>query len=66
MKHDESLYAKCVKLYEADGQNSVIEYCIKIKHKTWGKCKPCDSENNPIMNDNFMTCLVCGHSTYHD
>jgi len=65
MAHDEKLYEKCVKIYEEDGQDAVIAYCIKIGHKTWGKCEPCEC-NSPIMDDNFMTCLVCGHSTYHD
>lgn len=66
MAHDEKLYKKCVSIYEADGQHAVIEYCMKIGHKKWGKCKPCESDHSPIMDDNFMTCLVCGHSTYHD
>lgn len=66
MAHEEKLYEKCVQIYEADGQHAVIEYCNKIGHKTWGKCKPCDHDHSPIMGDNFMTCLVCGHSTYHD
>ena len=68
MAHDEKLYAKCVSIYEEsrDGQSAVIAYCEKIGHKTWGKCEPCEYDHSPIMNDNFMTCLVCGHSTYHD
>jgi len=66
MAHEEKLYKKCVQIYEADGQHAVMEYCNKIGHKTWGKCKPCESDHSPIMDDNFMTCLVCGHSTYHD
>ena len=66
MGHNEKLYKKCVSIYEADGQHAVMEYCNKIGHKTWGKCKPCENDHSPIMDDNFMTCLVCGHSTYHD
>ena len=66
MTHDEKLYEKCVKIYEQDGQDAVIAYCTKIDHKTWGRCEPCDYDESPIMDDNFMTCLVCGHSTYHD
>ena len=66
MAHDEKLYEKCVKIYEQDGQDAVIAYCTKIDHKTWGRCEPCDYDESPIMDDNFMTCLVCGHSTYHD
>jgi len=66
MTHDEKLYEKCVKIYEQDGQDAVIAYCTKIGHKTWGRCEPCDYDESPIMDDNFMTCLVCGHSTYHD
>ena len=65
MAHDEKLYKKCVKIYEQDGQDAVIAHCIKIGHKTWGKCEPCEC-NSPIMDDNFMTCLVCGESTYHN
>lgn len=66
MAHDKKLHAKCVSIYEAEGQHAVMDYCTKIGHKTWGKCKPCEHDHSPIMDDNFMTCLVCGHSTYHD
>lgn len=66
MSHDEKLYKKCVSLYESDGKEAVIAYCDKIKHNKWGKCKPCDEDNSPIMDDMYMTCLVCGHSTCHD
>ena len=48
MAHNEKLYKKCMKIYEADGQHAVIEYCNKIEHKTWGKCKPCDHDQSPL------------------
>lgn len=66
MAHDEKLHDKCVKICDAEGKDAVIAYCKKIEHKTWGRCNPCECNNSPMMDDNFMTCLVCGHSTYHD
>lgn len=66
MPHDEKLYEKCVQIYEADGQSAVIDYCREINHPTWGRCQPCDYDESPLMDDMYKTCLVCGHSTYHD
>ena len=70
MAFDKKLHKECEAIYKEDGKDAVIKYCQQINHKLWGSCKQCQVNWSgnciPLMDDQFMSCLVCGHSTYYD